>query len=180
MNTVNREWASRKAKGFTIVELLIVIVVIGILAAIVVVAFNGVQRRAVETSIQSDLKNFAKNVEMHKAEYGRYPINAAELELLDIKINHSNYAVVNSSGAPRNNFYYVLSNSSHPDGQAAHYAVGVVTKYGNTICMLNGKIVVASCSGGANTMLLISTDTSHTAWGPSGHSDTTGWASWTQ
>ncbi|RYF29318.1 MAG: prepilin-type N-terminal cleavage/methylation domain-containing protein [Chloroflexi bacterium] len=32
--------------GFTIVELLIVIVVIGILAAITIVAFNGVQKRA--------------------------------------------------------------------------------------------------------------------------------------
>ena len=36
----------KKQTGFTIVELLIVIVVIGILAAITIVAFNGVQQRA--------------------------------------------------------------------------------------------------------------------------------------
>ena len=38
--------SGQKQKGFTIVELLIVIVVIGILAAISIVAYNGVQERA--------------------------------------------------------------------------------------------------------------------------------------
>jgi prepilin-type N-terminal cleavage/methylation domain-containing protein len=40
--------------GFTIVELLIVIVVIGILAAITIVAYNGIQDRANDTSVKSD------------------------------------------------------------------------------------------------------------------------------
>lgn len=39
-------WAKNKNSGFTIVELLIVIVVIGILAAITIVAYNGIQERA--------------------------------------------------------------------------------------------------------------------------------------
>lgn len=39
-----------KNAGFTIVELLIVIVVIGILAAITIVSFNGVQNRAKDTA----------------------------------------------------------------------------------------------------------------------------------
>ena len=43
----------RKA-GFTIVELLIVIVIIGILAAITIVAYNGIQQRAQAATVQSD------------------------------------------------------------------------------------------------------------------------------
>ena len=45
-----------RQRGFTIVELLIVIVVIAILAAISIVAYNGIQTRARATSIISDLR----------------------------------------------------------------------------------------------------------------------------
>ncbi len=48
--------------GFTIVELLIVIVVIAILAAITVVAYNGIQNRAKETSVQSATSQIGKKV----------------------------------------------------------------------------------------------------------------------
>ncbi|MFZ2125427.1 MAG: prepilin-type N-terminal cleavage/methylation domain-containing protein, partial [Candidatus Saccharimonadales bacterium] len=41
--------------GFTIVELLVVIVVIGILAAITIVSYAGISQRAVAVSLQSDL-----------------------------------------------------------------------------------------------------------------------------
>lgn len=50
-------------KGFTIVELLIVIVVIGILAAIVIVAFNGIQERSRTTKINSDISTLGKAIE---------------------------------------------------------------------------------------------------------------------
>lgn len=42
----------KNKNGFTIVELLIVIVVIGILAAITIVAYNGIQNRAQDTKIK--------------------------------------------------------------------------------------------------------------------------------
>ena len=53
-------WAKQKQYGFTIVELLIVIVVIAILAAITIVAFTNLQRRAVNSAVTSDLTNNAK------------------------------------------------------------------------------------------------------------------------
>ena len=49
------QWAKNRYTGFTIVELLIVIVVIAILAAITIVAYTGIQDRAKESNVQSDL-----------------------------------------------------------------------------------------------------------------------------
>jgi len=62
-----------KQHGFTIVELLVVIVVIGILAAITIVSYTGVSKKAVIASIQSDLSNASKKLEMYKVEHGSYP-----------------------------------------------------------------------------------------------------------
>lgn len=69
-------WAhSKKTKrnGFTIVELLIVIVVIAVLAAITIVAYNNIQDRARFASMQTDLKSITTALELYKAENGSYP-----------------------------------------------------------------------------------------------------------
>lgn len=59
--------------GFTIVELLIVIVVIGILAAIVIVAFNGVQSRARDSERTTEIKAIQKKLEVFFVTNGYYP-----------------------------------------------------------------------------------------------------------
>ncbi len=60
-------------KGFTIVELLIVIVVIGILAALVLNTFAGVQRRARDTQRQTDVNAVATQLEVYYNDNGNYP-----------------------------------------------------------------------------------------------------------
>ena len=60
-------------KGFTIVELLIVIVVIGILAALVLNTFSGVQRRARDTERQTDINSVATQLEVYYNDNGFYP-----------------------------------------------------------------------------------------------------------
>ncbi|MBC7565237.1 prepilin-type N-terminal cleavage/methylation domain-containing protein [Candidatus Saccharibacteria bacterium] len=57
-----------KKKGFTIVELLIVIVVIGILASIAVVSYNGVQKQAIDKGVASDIDGVS-------GEVTRYQVN---------------------------------------------------------------------------------------------------------
>ena len=63
----------KSKSGFTIVELLIVIVVIAILAAITVVAFNGVQARALESEKASRLNNVQKALTNFYTLNGYYP-----------------------------------------------------------------------------------------------------------
>lgn len=60
-------------RGFTIVELLIVIVIIAILAAIVIVAYNGIQSRANTSAAQQTANTLMKKVEAYNAIKGEYP-----------------------------------------------------------------------------------------------------------
>jgi prepilin-type N-terminal cleavage/methylation domain-containing protein len=65
-----------RSPGFTIVELLIVIVVIGILAAITIVAYNGAQARAEKAKIVSAASNAIGALSAYQAINGNYPSTA--------------------------------------------------------------------------------------------------------
>ncbi len=69
----------RQERGFTIVELLIVVVVIAILAAITIVSYNGITNRANASAAKSTAATVQKKVELYNSEVGRYPVTAAEL-----------------------------------------------------------------------------------------------------
>ena len=63
----------RHQKGFTIVELLIVIVVIGILAAITIVAYNGIQTRANNSRTIQAGQAYVKGYGLYAQDNGVYP-----------------------------------------------------------------------------------------------------------
>lgn len=84
-------WA--KQKGFTIVELLIVIVVIAILAAITIVAYNGIQSRAQDTTVTTDLANANKKMQLFYVDNNRYPNSVAELQTVGIDVSIGSYAL---------------------------------------------------------------------------------------
>lgn len=63
-------WPKHKQSGFTIVELLIVIVVIAILAAITIVAYNGIQQRARDSIRTDDLSTIKKVLMLYQTVNG--------------------------------------------------------------------------------------------------------------
>jgi len=63
----------RKPQGFTIVELLIVVVVIGILAAITIISYNGISRQATGAVMKSELGDASKQVAIDHVKNGAYP-----------------------------------------------------------------------------------------------------------
>ncbi|MBC7869049.1 prepilin-type N-terminal cleavage/methylation domain-containing protein, partial [Candidatus Saccharibacteria bacterium] len=64
--------SKNRQPGFTIVELLIVIVVIGILAAISIISYGGLQQRARDTVRKNDLAQLSKTIKLYSVDKGDY------------------------------------------------------------------------------------------------------------
>lgn len=69
----SRSDARAKRGGFTIVELLVVIVVIAILAAITIVAYNGIQQRARDSRRAQDMAIIKKALSLYGVDNGGVP-----------------------------------------------------------------------------------------------------------
>lgn len=81
------------AVGFTIVELLIVVVVIAILAAITIVAYNGVTQRAYASAAQTGASQAMKKLATHAIDSGSYPTTLDELGILSSDTTKYQYSV---------------------------------------------------------------------------------------
>ncbi|MDN5275611.1 MAG: prepilin-type N-terminal cleavage/methylation protein [Candidatus Saccharibacteria bacterium] len=91
----------QKQTGFTIVELLIVIVVIGILAAITIVAYNGIQNRAKASSAQSAAGQAVKKILAYSIDNSdNYPATLAAAGVADANNTTYQYSV-NNTASPK-------------------------------------------------------------------------------
>ncbi len=118
-------------RGFTIVELLIVIVIIGILATIAIVSFNGIQAKARDSQRLQDAKTIVQALEIYKTQNGIYPdevqtVGAWGWELSTTGSSPTNFlsALVSSANGvsrvpldPRN----TISGGMDPNNNEANY-----------------------------------------------------------
>jgi prepilin-type N-terminal cleavage/methylation domain-containing protein len=146
------QWAKQKQSGFTIVELLIVIVVIAILAAITIVAYNGIQNRAKASAAQAAVSQAAKKIALYAAEHNdQYPTQA---ELIDAGITDLSGLQYSGGGATfcitatSQNISYFQRNSTQP-------AAGACPGHG-----VNGGSVIT------NLVLNPSMETNINGWSP--------------
>ena len=104
-------------RGFTITELLVTIVVIGILATITIVSYTGISNRAVISSIQSDLSNAATALKLDQISNSAFPATLA--------LANGGKGITSSQSL--DNIIYVPDNTSNPNNFCLQYRKGTNT-----------------------------------------------------
>ena len=132
----------KNVRGFTIVELLIVIVVIAILAAITIVAYNGIQNQARDTQYKTDAVAIVKVAEAINADKGWYPGGTGDTTTVN-----SSSTLVTSFGA--------ASTAKLPNGVTVTYLAGGGTEPTSTATLKsaadgNPRSYTVEVCGGTN------------------------------
>lgn len=74
--------ASRTRRGFTLIEMLIVVVIIGVVVAIAIPKFNSTKSKANAATLRSDLRNIASAQEAYFFEHSAYANSPALLKVI--------------------------------------------------------------------------------------------------
>jgi prepilin-type N-terminal cleavage/methylation domain-containing protein len=122
----------KPSRGFTIVELLIVVVVIAILAAITIVAYNGIRDRAQAAALQADLSGAAKKIALDQVNNSAYPESLADTD--------NGKGVQSSNGTT---YQYSVNNTTNPPT----YCVTATNKTKTYKVDQSGKISEGACPG---------------------------------
>lgn len=69
----------KNQKGFTLIELVVVIAILGILAAIAIPRLGSFREKAKEAAEKSDIRIIESAIQMYYAEEGTYPVNINQL-----------------------------------------------------------------------------------------------------
>ena len=111
-----RYWAQRTREGFTLIEVLLVVAILGILATIVVVNFGGKQEKAMIRACRTSIAAICTAVDMYEVDTGRYPSGLQQLIQSSGEPNWSG-PYIKSGGVPVDpwgqEFQYTVSDNSY-------------------------------------------------------------------
>lgn len=140
----------KTSSGFTLVELIIVIVVIAILASITIVSYNGVTQRANIARAQTTLKQAQQYIELHQIEHNEYPDNLSgssiSSDVMYFKVDPGYCASMQA-----NDETYVISPGSAP-------AIGMCQTGNNVNYVLGATATPANPTGNGGNPISLVTD----------------------
>lgn len=167
MNVGTRHSTSLTKHGFTIVELLVVIVVIGILATITIISYTGIRQRAVASLLQSDLDNASRQLKLDQVlNDGKYPTDLASANngrgidhspdsslfySADNTTNPSSFCITAVSGDQK---YKVTNDSAPTSGVCLDYGMVISLDAGNTASYSDPSTTWTDLSGNDNNATL--------------------------
>ena len=139
-----------KKQGFTLVELLIVIVVIAILAAISIVSYQGIAASATLSNAKHDVSNIAKQMELYRVDNGAYPpiVAAAGVNTPGLETVLRGAGLYNATRNPNaaKAFVFCTSNSTQDYIVIAEYPVFKTVGGTPNTSVLGKEIAYASSS----------------------------------
>lgn len=124
-------YGKTNTSGFTIVELLIVIVVIAILAAVTVVAFNGVQNRANDSSTQASVSQIYKKLKLAEGAEELSPEVEDSVKINELLSNLGSGSYDTSKGYPVTIGFNYVYNEENQTNELSLFTVAAISKSGN-------------------------------------------------
>lgn len=141
----------RNSRGFTLVEILIVVIILGILAAIVIPQFTNASNDARNSSVASTLQTLRGQIELFKIQHADTPPTAGSLAtVLTGKTNPTDVAAANTNGTLGP---YVQSFPTNPANGWATVAAAAASNVGWVYSATNGTYTIsATNTGGTGTL----------------------------
>jgi len=113
MGTTHRKTAMGE-QGFTLLELIVVVAVLGVLVAIALQQFSLYRSRATDAAMRSDLKNAALAMESYYGEFLDYPVSVNALQLVGYRRTNGVTLTINVSSPSSFSVTAAMPNGTQP------------------------------------------------------------------
>ena len=144
----------RNTRGFTLVEILIVVIIIGILAAIVIPSFNNATSDARTSSVTSQLQTLRSQIELYKMQHSDTP--PAFTSMWTHMLNASNSAGTTTAGGTTATYPlgpYVQAAPVNPLNNQSAVGAAAATNVGWVYAVTNGQYTLKAVDTAGTTVL---------------------------